>query len=113
MRSNRSAMSAAAAPLAPSAETTSKKTAKPAIHLVTSRPKAPAGEPVAASDDTVSAPARIAKVAPRSAGRAGEDGPGDTTLARYFRDMALHDVMGAEEELRTAVAVEEAEVEYW
>jgi RNA polymerase primary sigma factor len=27
--------------------------------------------------------------------------------------MALHDVMGAEEELKTAVAVEEAEVEHW
>ena len=42
-----------------------------------------------------------------------EDGGGDSTLARYFRDMALHDVMGPEEELRTAMEVELTEVEHW
>jgi RNA polymerase primary sigma factor len=45
--------------------------------------------------------------------KAIEEGGGDSTLARYFRDMALHDVMGPEEELRTAVGVEQSEIEHW
>jgi RNA polymerase primary sigma factor len=45
--------------------------------------------------------------------KAIEEGGGDSTLARYFRDMALHDVMGPEEELRTAVDVEQSEIEHW
>ncbi|HWL89583.1 MAG TPA: sigma-70 family RNA polymerase sigma factor, partial [Polyangiaceae bacterium] len=42
-----------------------------------------------------------------------EDGGGDSMLARYFREMATHHVMGPEEELATAVEVEEAEVDHW
>jgi RNA polymerase primary sigma factor len=42
-----------------------------------------------------------------------EDGGGDSMLARYFRDMALHPVMGPDEELDTARAVERTEVEHW
>ena len=42
-----------------------------------------------------------------------EDGGGDSMLARYFRDMALHAVMGQEEELATAKAVERTEIEHW
>jgi RNA polymerase primary sigma factor len=38
---------------------------------------------------------------------------GDSTLARYFRDMATHEVMGPDEELKTAVQVEDSEVEHW
>ena len=34
-------------------------------------------------------------------------------LARYFRDMAAHQVMGPDEELQTAKAVEQAEVDHW
>ena len=41
------------------------------------------------------------------------DSPGDSTLSRYFRDMATHQVMGQEEELNAAQAVETAEVELW
>ena len=41
------------------------------------------------------------------------EGGGDTTLARYFRDMATHEVMGQEEELRTAMEVEQSEVDHW
>ncbi len=37
----------------------------------------------------------------------------DSTLSRYFRDMATHQVMGPDEELTAAQAVEEAEIEYW
>jgi RNA polymerase primary sigma factor len=44
---------------------------------------------------------------------ASEEGGGDTMLARYFREMATHPVMGQEEELGTAVDVESAEVEQW
>jgi len=42
-----------------------------------------------------------------------EDGGGDSMLARYFRDMALHPVMGPDEELDTARTVERTEVEHW
>jgi len=42
-----------------------------------------------------------------------DEGGGDSMLARYFREMATHPVMGPEEELGTAVAVEKAEVEHW
>ena len=34
-------------------------------------------------------------------------------LARYFREMAMHSVMGPDEELRTAIEVEKAEVDHW
>jgi RNA polymerase primary sigma factor len=44
---------------------------------------------------------------------ASEEGGGDTMLARYFREMATHPVMGPDEELGTAVDVESAEVEQW
>ncbi len=42
-----------------------------------------------------------------------EEGGGDSMLARYFREMATHPVMGPEEELHTAVEVENAEVDHW
>jgi RNA polymerase primary sigma factor len=42
-----------------------------------------------------------------------EEGGGDSMLARYFREMATHPVMGPEEELETAVEVEQAEVDHW
>jgi len=44
---------------------------------------------------------------------AAPEGSGDSTLSRYFRDMATHQVMGPEEELNAAQAVEEAETELW
>ena len=85
---------------------------KSAMHLV---------EGNAAVDESVSekAPADFQiMVAPRAERaptdmKAVEEGGGDSTLARYFRDMAVHDVMPADEELRTAIAVEESEVEHW
>jgi RNA polymerase primary sigma factor len=42
-----------------------------------------------------------------------EEGGGDSMLARYFREMATHPVMGPDEELATAIEVERAEVEHW
>ncbi len=42
-----------------------------------------------------------------------EEGGGDSMLARYFREMATHPVMGPEEELETAIEVEQAEVDHW
>ncbi|HXX66074.1 MAG TPA: sigma-70 family RNA polymerase sigma factor [Polyangiaceae bacterium] len=42
-----------------------------------------------------------------------EEGGGDSMLARYFREMATHPVMGPEEELQTAIDVESAEVDHW
>ncbi|MCA9589810.1 MAG: hypothetical protein KC657_31115, partial [Myxococcales bacterium] len=42
-----------------------------------------------------------------------EEGGGDSMLARYFREMATHSVMGPDEELSTAIDVENAEVEQW
>ena len=43
----------------------------------------------------------------------GDEAGGDSMLARYFREMATHTVMGPEEELETAVDVEVAEVGQW
>jgi len=42
-----------------------------------------------------------------------EEGGGDSMLARYFRDMAIHPVMGQEEELSTAREVEQTEISLW
>jgi RNA polymerase primary sigma factor len=42
-----------------------------------------------------------------------EEGGGDSMLARYFREMATHPVMGQADELRTAIAVEQVEVDHW
>jgi RNA polymerase primary sigma factor len=42
-----------------------------------------------------------------------EEGGGDSMLARYFREMATHPVMGQAEELATAIAVEQVEVDHW
>src|SRR5439155_4731455 len=38
---------------------------------------------------------------------------GDSMLARYFRDMAHHPVMGHEEEVAAAKGVESAEITHW
>lgn len=48
-----------------------------------------------------------------SGSKSFEEGGGDSMLARYFREMATHHVMGPEEELATAVEVEQAEVDHW
>jgi RNA polymerase primary sigma factor len=45
--------------------------------------------------------------------RGRDDSAGDSTLSRYFRDMATHQVMGPDEELEAAREVEIAEVEHW
>jgi len=42
-----------------------------------------------------------------------EEAGGDSMLARYFREMATHAVMGQEEELATAIEVEKAEIDHW
>jgi hypothetical protein len=41
------------------------------------------------------------------------EGSSDNMLSRYFREMASHQVMGPDEELQAAQAVEQAEVEMW
>jgi len=46
-------------------------------------------------------------------GSKAPESPGDSTLSRYFRDMATHQVMGQEEELNAAQAVESAEIQLW
>jgi len=66
---------------------------------------APAGEPRAAG---------AAAAAPKQpTDKEIEEGGGDSMLARYFREMATHLVMGPEEELHTAIDVESAEVDHW
>ncbi|MFO0549235.1 MAG: sigma-70 family RNA polymerase sigma factor [Polyangiaceae bacterium] len=42
-----------------------------------------------------------------------EGGTGDSMLARYFREMATHSVMGQEEEVEIAKEVESTEVDHW
>ncbi|MCU0694156.1 MAG: sigma-70 family RNA polymerase sigma factor, partial [Polyangiaceae bacterium] len=61
---------------------------------------APLSEPAPAMDE--------ADVPVRDAERSG-----DSMLARYFREMAAHQVMGPDDEVRAAKAVEKAEIEYW
>jgi RNA polymerase primary sigma factor len=41
------------------------------------------------------------------------DGSSDSMLSRYFREMATHQVMGPDEELQAAQAVENAEIDHW
>ena len=43
----------------------------------------------------------------------GADAATDSMLSRYFRDMATHQVMGPDEELSAAQAVEQAEIHHW
>jgi len=50
---------------------------------------------------------------PTAARVGSEDSIGGSTLSLYFREMAAHQVMGAEEELRAAQGVEQAEVNHW
>ena len=54
-----------------------------------------------------------AKEEPRPKDREIEESGGDSMLARYFREMATHSVMGQEEELATAIEVEKAEIAQW
>jgi len=42
-----------------------------------------------------------------------EEEGGDSVLSRYFREMATHQVMGADEELQAAERVEQTEVRIW
>jgi RNA polymerase primary sigma factor len=63
------------------------------------------------TDITVVAPSTPAKEPIRD--REIEESGGDSMLARYFREMATHSVMGQEEELATAIEVEDAEIAQW
>lgn len=45
--------------------------------------------------------------------RRDEESAADSMLSRYFRDMATHQVMGPDEELAAAQAVERTEVAHW
>jgi RNA polymerase primary sigma factor len=86
--------------------------------------KAPVGdgEPILEADepdfDLGDAPADLVAAAPKKElppirDREVEESGGDSMLARYFREMATHHVMGQEQELETAVDVERAEVAHW
>jgi len=57
--------------------------------------------------------ARRSEGAPPKARERGTEAGGDSMLARYFREMALHTVMDQKEELATAREVEDTEVAYW
>ncbi len=74
---------------------------------------APMQRPGALADLGVARPtgreARAANIAPS---RREEEG-GDSVLSRYFREMAGHQVMGADEELKAAENVEAAEADMW
>ncbi|HEU4582009.1 MAG TPA: sigma-70 family RNA polymerase sigma factor [Polyangiaceae bacterium] len=63
-------------------------------------------------DSVPPAAARRSSSLPPPGSKAPES-PGDSTLSRYFRDMATHQVMGQEEELNAAQAVESAEIQLW
>ena len=59
------------------------------------------------------APEPPRSVKPAKEAKEIEEGGGDSMLARYFREMALHPVMGQDEELSTAKAVERTEIDHW
>jgi RNA polymerase primary sigma factor len=81
------------------------------------------GEVDAASDDdeevefesldAEESPDSIAPPPGEAATKKREEGGGDTMLSLYFREMATHSVMTQEEEHRTAVIVESAEIDHW
>ena len=51
--------------------------------------------------------------APEPATSRSAEKTGDSMLARYFREMASHHVMGPDDEVRAAEHVETAEIAYW
>jgi RNA polymerase primary sigma factor len=59
------------------------------------------------------APKETLSPPPAAAHTHGDESQGDSMLARYFREMALHAVMGPDEELSTAKAVERTEIDHW
>jgi RNA polymerase primary sigma factor len=63
------------------------------------------------TQSSVPAPAKNSE-APSKPAKASNDS-GDSTLSRYFRDMATHQVMGPDEELKAAQDVEGCEIAYW
>jgi len=60
---------------------------------------------------SISEPLPAPKAAPGA--RRNAEKTGDSMLARYFREMATHQVMGPEDEVRAAETVEAAEIAYW
>ena len=75
------------------------------------RSEGPAPSEMRHQEPGVEAFASTESVEPRDLGPL--DGTTDSMLSRYFRDMATHQVMGPDEELECAQAVEEAEIEHW
>ena len=72
------------------------------------------GESVPASrlgGSAVADAAPLSEATPSS--RREEESAADSMLSRYFRDMATHQVMGPDEELIAAQAVERTEVSHW
>ena len=68
--------------------------------------------PIAVTAETVDGPLASINQDAR-AFRDMEEGGGDSMLARYFREMALHPVMDQQAEIATAQAVEETEILHW
>ncbi len=58
-------------------------------------------------------PGEVAPMSTRASDLGDEEGSKDSTLARYFREMAMHAVMSVAEERATAQLVESAEIEHW
>ncbi len=68
-----------------------------------------AGSELGTARPTAREVSRASNIAPS---RRDEEG-GDSVLSRYFREMAGHQVMGADEELKAAERVENAEADIW
>jgi len=63
--------------------------------------------------DAVAAELEVVEPVKPTAQKRSDDGGGDSMLSRYFREMATHHVMGPQEELATAIAVEQGEIDHW
>ena len=80
------------------------------LHL---QPKAENDDEVEVDDDRDPPVSVLLEQEPKAAPAHASEAAGDTMLARYFRDMSHHGVMGPDEELETAVEVVEMEVAHW
>jgi RNA polymerase primary sigma factor len=63
--------------------------------------------------DAVAADLDVVEPIKPAAQKRSDEGGGDSMLSRYFREMATHHVMGPQEELATAIEVEQGEVDHW
>jgi RNA polymerase primary sigma factor len=94
-------------------ETSVRRAARPVVHGGDDAPEFVDMEFNTSVDRVTTAPPRPSEAPADRQMKDVEEGGGDSMLARYFRDMAIHAVMGPDEELQTAKMVERTEIAHW